>query len=542
MLLLLSWALVLLAGLPCSAEDSASRVAELAAALPYDAVACSPGTADTAVACAERILIVRVAEWLRWHVAFRSGSRPCAEWCSQATEQGFAYQGHKRFRKGYGNHVFATLNALLGAILSNRSSVLGLDEATRELNTPHLRYADGVAWTVRSLRARYLSCNCPLRSGVEVRSNGPLWHTQQQIAHLKGLAAAERWPLAVDPGSPEGLGLAKALAPLFTRATPPQLGQVHSRDARHCGAHRGDHFLKRGFVELSGLPNAYGLLAYAFLRPSPEVSSYVADAARRLFGAAGGMQVGVHVRVNLHVGSTSHGGAVIQGHELRRKMDPTGAPWAAALVHDQLPTLLEALPGSVRVAVFSDQPEVGATLARRLERVGAGRFAAVALDAAADARDHSKSSESSKSSSSSERARAAAAAAVAAVTAAENDGRFMMHSSDWGAAPRWAALAELWLLSTAEQAVVCSGPYAPSTFCELAAALAAARRAVRRSDADGDRLAPTWRPTNSTAALGSTLVWCPADAHRGNNRDRAQAPRAHLLPRCCEALQENLNH
>ena len=32
--------------------------------------------------------------------------------CSKTS---FAYQGHRRFRKGYGNHVFASLRALVVA-------------------------------------------------------------------------------------------------------------------------------------------------------------------------------------------------------------------------------------------------------------------------------------------------------------------------------------------------------------------------------------------------------------------------------------------
>ena len=58
----------------------------------------------------------------------------------------------------------------------------------------------------------------------------------------------------------------------------------------------------------------------------------------------------------------------------------------------------------------------------------------------------------------------------AALTSEERDGRAMLRSADWGASPRWAALADLYLLSAAGT-VACAGPYAPSTFCELAAAL-----------------------------------------------------------------------
>ena len=58
---------------------------------------------------------------------------------------------------------------------------------------------------------------------------------------------------------------------------------------------------------------------------------------------------------------------------------------------------------------------------------------------------------------------------VAALTSQERE-RAMLRSADWGASPRWAALADLYLLSAAGT-VACAGPYAPSTFCELAAAL-----------------------------------------------------------------------
>ena len=117
------------------ATDATTAIQRLRAALPYDAAACTSATApDARVACAERAFLDRAAGWLDWHAAFRSA--PCPSFCETCKKTSFAYQGHRRFRKGYGNHVFASLRALVVAIQQNKSAVLGFDDATRELNTP----------------------------------------------------------------------------------------------------------------------------------------------------------------------------------------------------------------------------------------------------------------------------------------------------------------------------------------------------------------------------------------------------------------------
>ena len=74
------------------------------------------------------------------------------------------------FRKGYGNHVFASLRALVIAIQQNKSVVLGLDDKTRELNTPHLRYHDASVWTLDALRRKYVLCRC---APASVRGSRP---------------------------------------------------------------------------------------------------------------------------------------------------------------------------------------------------------------------------------------------------------------------------------------------------------------------------------------------------------------------------------
>ena len=85
------------------AADATAAIQRLRAALPYDAAACTQATApDARVACAERAFLDRAAGWLDWHAAFRSA--PCASFCDTSTKTTFAYQGHRRFPKGYGNH------------------------------------------------------------------------------------------------------------------------------------------------------------------------------------------------------------------------------------------------------------------------------------------------------------------------------------------------------------------------------------------------------------------------------------------------------
>lgn len=339
----------------------------------------------------------------------------------------FVYQGQKRLRKGYGNHVFASLNALLGAILTNRSAVLGLDEATRELNTPHLLWDDESVWSARSLRARYLSCACQSAKGIKnMRADAPLWHTQKQIAHLSGIAPDERWPLAVDPAGPDGLGLAKTLGSFFTRV--PYRTQTVGSD---CGEDRGDHFLKRGFEELASLPNVYGILAYAFSRPTDDLARFVTAQHRHNASFA----IGTHVRVNLHVGTSTHGASTLVGKEKAWRMEPLKQAWANMLTQHHLPKLAQSLSESTFLFV-SDQPKVAAGLSAALGR-GASHFDAVAADDA-----------------------------MRRVTNDEKSRPFMIHSADWGNSPRWASLAELFILSTSTRAVVCSGPYSPSTFCE----------------------------------------------------------------------------
>lgn len=375
--------------------------------------------------------VARVADWLEWQTGFRDSSRlRCSHWCDLvlgekgAQRVGFVYQGQKRLRKGYGNHIFAALNALLGAIVSNRSAVLGLEEATRELNTPHMLWDDSSVWSARTLRARYISCGCREVTMMQRRQT-PLWHSQRQIAHLDGLAANDRWPLAVDPAGPDGLGLAKALGGFFNSERRYRIATA----GFDCGT-RGEHFLRDSMIELATLPNIYGILAYAFTRPTDELARFV-EAQQRLNAS---FAIGTHVRVNLHVGTSTHGANKLEGHEKSWRLEPLKEDWVKTLTTHQLPKLTKAL-GANRTLVVSDQSSVASALAAVIPR--ASHFDAVA----------------------------AADEVMAATTAAENS-RFMIHSADWGSSPRWASLAEMYILSTAKRAVVCSGPYSPSTFCQ----------------------------------------------------------------------------
>lgn len=502
---------------PLWSRSAITAVRELRRILPYDAAACASSTdAAAKVGCAERRLLESTEVWLEWHIPFVTSkdAASCVRFCADVLgadgrpRVAFAYQGHKRLRKGYGNHVLATLGALLRAIHENRSAVLGLDDEVRELNTPHLRYDDGAVWTVRALRARYLSCGCPVPDAVKLTRRGgdtPLWHSQKQIFHLEGMAPDDRLPLAADPE--RGFGLGDAYDGAFAGGAAVGVGGAG------CGNRRGKHFLSRGFAELARHPDAYGVLAYLFLRPSAVVGAYVEDALERL----GPFGLGVHLRVNLHVGVTTHGvndagGANVKmGVEKARKLEPTAEPWYAALRDAQLPGLLRASRlGGAKALLVSDQPSVAADLAARLPRFSP-------IDAAADAQRR--------------------ADAVAAVTGQERDGRFMIQSSDWGAAPRWAALAELYLLSTA-RVVACAGPYSPSTFCELAAAIAAVRDAL-----DGPPpppTAPLWR-SGRNASLFPAMLWCPAvgadpAADPARKRTRRDPPLDESPPPCCEAV------
>jgi len=148
--------------------------------------------------------------------------------------------------------------------------VLGLDEATCELNTPHLGYDDDAVWTMRSLRARVLSCGCD--GAPEVPSTGPLWHAAKDMAHLRGLSPGARWPLAVNPSV--GLGVRDLLRRYSAWTPPPYAVCAVGND---CAA-RGEHFLSVALEELLATPNAYGLLAYVFLRPTREVAAFAANA------------------------------------------------------------------------------------------------------------------------------------------------------------------------------------------------------------------------------------------------------------------------
>mmetsp|Transcript_12322 Transcript_12322/g.43575 ORF Transcript_12322/g.43575 Transcript_12322/m.43575 type:complete len:205 (-) Transcript_12322:33-647(-) len=201
----------------------------------------------------------------------------------------------------------------------------------------------------------------------------------------------------------------------------------------------------------------------------------------------------------------------MNGTEKEWRLDPLNAQWAKNLVAQQLPRLRRSGYANSEWLVFvSDQPRVAKGLAARAQ--GAPDIGSAAhFDAAADA-------------------------ALWSATARENDGRFMIHSSDWGPGPRWAAVAEIFVLSAAQQAVACAGPYSPSSFCELAAALAAVRRALIRRPATLDPLfflqipddTPSTKgrcvPPSSTARVYSNVVWCPASTPSGKS------------PKCCEAV------
>ena len=155
-----------------------------------------------------------------------------------------------------------------------------------------------------------------------------------------------------------------------------------------------------------------------------------------------------------------------------------------------------------RLGVFSDRPSAAQKLAARLP-------GAVALDSDTDAR--------------------AFGDGVAALTSQERE-RVMLRSADWGASPRWAALADLYLLSSAGT-VACAGPYAPSTFCELAAALSAVRVGLK---SPRTRTGALWR-SGRNASQFPALVWCPAVAREdSDDMSRRRRRRGAAAPRCCE--------
>ena len=163
---------------------------------------------------------------------------------------------------------------------------------------------------------------------------------------------------------------------------------------------------------------------------------------------------------------------------------PSG--WAGRVLND-----------APRLGVFSDRPSAAQKLAARLP-------GAVALDSETDAR--------------------AFGDGVAALTSEAP------RSADWGASPRWAALADLYLLSAAGT-VACAGPYAPSTFCELAAALSAVRVGLK---SPRTRTGALWR-SGRNASQFPALVWCPAVAREDSDDvSRRRRRRWAAAPRCCE--------
>ncbi len=487
-------ALLLLAGSQAEdhffAADATTAIQRLRAALPYDAAVCARATApDARVACAERAFLDRAAGWLDWHAAFRSA--PCPSFCATCKKTSFAYQGHRRFRKGYGNHVFASLRALVVAIQRNKSAVLGLDDATRALNTPHLRYDDASVWTLDALRRKYVLCRC----GPSIRSERP----HQALAHLPGLGFDERLPLAASDPT-KGAGLVDVLGWASAGLSSTRVGG----DATTCGRRVGHSALRPAFDELVGAPDAFGLLFYAFFRPAAPVRAYVSKALER-----SAFDVAVHVRISGRENKT----LPLQRRGRRRRRTPQrrlqetefvaieAQPWFDALGRAQLPRLLLAagrvLRDAPRLGVFSDRPSAAQKLAARLP-------GAVALDSETDAR--------------------ALGDGVAALTSEAP------RSADWGASPRWAALADLYLLSAAGT-VACAGPYAPSTFCELAAALSAVRVGLK---SPRTRTGALWR-SGRNASQFPALVWCPAVAREDSDDvSRRRRRRWAAAPRCCE--------
>ena len=223
--------------------------------------------------------------------------------------------------------------------------------------------------------------------------------------------------------------------------------------------------------------------------------------------------MGLHVRVSARLGVETENGRPVDLAESateRAKLDTTRG-WFEMLSRAQLPRLLLAA-GSVlrdtpKTCVFSDRPHIGKALAERVP-------GAVALDSEADA--------------------LATDSDVMAITSEERDGRFMVKSADWGDAPRWAGLADLYMLSSAST-VVCAGQYAPSTFCELAAALAAVRVGLRSPRTLTGAL---WR-SGRNASQFPALVWCPAHTREDLTGGVAGARRRRrkkwaAVPRCCE--------
>eukprot|EP00633_Aureoumbra_lagunensis_P004463 CAMPEP_0197320830 /NCGR_PEP_ID=MMETSP0891-20130614/61854_1 /TAXON_ID=44058 ORGANISM="Aureoumbra lagunensis, Strain CCMP1510" /NCGR_SAMPLE_ID=MMETSP0891 /ASSEMBLY_ACC=CAM_ASM_000534 /LENGTH=360 /DNA_ID=CAMNT_0042812391 /DNA_START=143 /DNA_END=1225 /DNA_ORIENTATION=- len=347
-----------------------------------------------------------------------------------------------------------------------------------------------------------------------IKPNLPLWHTQKQISHLDGMAPSDRWPLAADPGSPIGLGLEDTLKRThFFISQQTHLRRPIPGDKKTENCHPiGNHFLHRGFIELNTMPNIYGILFYAFFKPSPTLALFLSNRTQ-------GFDLGIHIRVNMHLGTTTNGASVIHATEKKWRLNPLQQAWSHLLVSSQLPRLLRGgafrpLGGqrmSTTVLLVSDQPSVSKGLAPRLlshhDSSNGHRIRVIALDVNSSATEE-----------------------VTAITYAENDGRFMIRSADWGQSPRWVSLAELYILSNARIAIACAGPYSPSTFCEIAAALAATRRALLPRYGNTKHLLPTWRlhaprsKAKSHLTLPGSLFWCPSD---GPNNDAD-------IPPCCE--------
>jgi len=89
---------------------------------------------------------------------------------------------------------------------------------------------------------------------------------------LRTVAPGARWPLAVNPSV--GLGVRDLLRRYSAWTPPPYAVCAVGND---CAA-RGEHFLSVALEELLATPNAYGLLAYVFLRPTREVAAFAANA------------------------------------------------------------------------------------------------------------------------------------------------------------------------------------------------------------------------------------------------------------------------
>ena len=251
--------------------------------------------------------------------------------------------------------------------------MLGLDDATRALNTPHLRYDDASVWTLDALRRKYVLCRCA--------------------------PASVREPTAPGPRAPAGSGIRRAPA---ARGVGPDEGRRISRrwsgwastglsstrvggDATTCGRRVGHSALRPAFDELVGAPNVPAPL----LRVLPARGAH--PGLRRQGAGAQAFDVAVHVRISARENKT----LPLQRRGRRRRRTPQrrlqetefvaieAQPWFDALGRAQLPRLLLAagrvLRDAPRLGVFSDRPSAAQKLAARLP-------GAVALDSETDAR------------------------------------------------------------------------------------------------------------------------------------------------------------